>query len=74
MLIITETIMTTEFAVDDVVRASGELGTFIVTKIYKNGDIGCWGGLGGWRGIKHTTGHAQFRAFKAYRLRKIVKK
>lgn len=59
------------FAVDDVVRASGELGTFIVTKIYKNGDVGCWGGLGGYKGVKATTGHAQFRAFKPSALRKV---
>lgn len=52
-----------------IVRVTGESGTFKITKVYPNGDIGVWGGSGGHLPAKFISGQASFRTFTADRVK-----
>lgn len=59
-----------KFEVGDEIHHEGEQGRFVILKVRPNGDLDCFGGLGGCQGIKDTTGHAQWRTFRPSECRK----
>lgn len=63
-----------EFAVGDEIHHKGEDGRFVVKEVRKDGDLTCWGGLGGADGIRKTTGYASWRTFKPANCRHVKSK